>query len=164
MTEVWKDIKDCVGIYQISTYGRVKILERVLSTPYGGTYIQKEKIKAIHEVIGYMQVALSVNKKHTCFKVHRLVADAFIPNHENKPQVNHKNGIKTDNRVGNLEWCTVSENHLHAYGTGLREPHSGSFHQNSKLVLNKQTHLLLIHPFLPSATHLPPIPIHPVQG
>lgn len=139
MIEVWKDIKGCEGVYQVSSFGNIKTLERDLPTPNGGVYTQKERVKAIHEVMGYMQVALSVNKKHACFKVHRLVAKAFIPNPENKPQVNHKDGNKLNNNVNNLEWVTCSENHSHAYNTGLRKPHFGKYHQNSKLVLNTQT-------------------------
>ena len=68
---------------------------------------------------GYKQVNLSKNgKAHTC-RVHRLIAMAYIPNVENKPCINHINGDRTDNRLENLEWCTKSENALHAYETGL---------------------------------------------
>lgn len=69
--------------------------------------------------LGYARVALYNNNKPKDFSVHRLVAQAFIPNPENKPCINHINGIKTDNRVENLEWCTYSENTLHGYRTGL---------------------------------------------
>jgi hypothetical protein len=139
MIEKWKDIKGCEGIYQVSNLGRIKILYRELITPNGGMYKQHEKIKAIHKVAGYMQVALSINKKHTCFKVHRLVAAAFIPNTENKLTVNHKDGNKLNNSVDNLEWATQSEQLYHAHNTGLKIPHTGSRHQKSKLILNAQT-------------------------
>lgn len=71
---------------------------------------------------GYYYVSLSKNGKTTHKTVHRLVAQAFIPNPENKPQVNHKNGIRTDNRIENLEWATVSENILHSYRVLHRKP------------------------------------------
>jgi len=67
------------------------------------------------------------------FLVHRLVAIAFVPNPDNKPQVNHKNGIKSDNRSENLEWVSVSENHNHAFRTGLKTGRKGMSHHNAKL-------------------------------
>lgn len=81
---------------------------------------------------GYLRVALCFNGAYTKYLVHRLVAEAFLPNPESKPQVNHINGIKTDNRVENLEWCTSSENIAHAYATGLTINH-GDNNGNSKL-------------------------------
>lgn len=87
---------------------------------------------------GYERVTLSKNNKRKLFPVHRLVAIAFIPNPENKPCINHKNGVKTDNMVENLEWCTYSENTLHAYATGLEKPRIGFKHtEEAKLKMSK---------------------------
>ena len=73
---------------------------------------------------GYVEVTLWKNNKRKTFRLHRLVAIAFIPNPNNLPEVNHKNGDKSDNRVSNLEWVSPSENVKHAYSTGLKEPMS----------------------------------------
>lgn len=73
---------------------------------------------------GYHQVSLYNNGVRSTKRVHRLVAEAYIPNPENKPDINHKDGNKLNNDVSNLEWCTKSENMRHAYDTGLAKPHA----------------------------------------
>ena len=76
---------------------------------------------------GYLAVTLTHNGERKTYGVHRLVADAFIPNPENKPTVNHINGVKTDNRVDNLEWATMKENCDHKWRTGLANTNRDRF-------------------------------------
>lgn len=116
--EIWKDIKGYEGKYQVSTLGYVKSL--VMWT--GDKYIKRDKIlRGVLYKNGYMYVGLSKDGKVKRFKVNRLVAEAFIDNPYNLPVTNHKNGDKTNNTVGNLEWTSYSENLKHAYKTGLRK-------------------------------------------
>ena len=112
MNEIWKDIKGFEGLYQISSFGRVKSLIR--ETRNG--HCKKDKIiNGRHDKKGYIHYALRKNGKAYERKGHRLVAEAFILNINNKSQVNHIDGNKTNNNVYNLEWCTNSENQKHSY-------------------------------------------------
>ena len=100
MKELWKDIKNYEGIYQISNLGRVKSLHN-----------NKERLLKLHrKPDGYIQVVLCKNYKIVSRLTHRLVAEAFIPNPDNLPEVNHKDEDKTNNCVDNLEWCNSSYN------------------------------------------------------
>ena len=112
MQEVWKDIKGFEGKYQISNLGRVKSLQR------NG---RPERILRLNLIKGYAYTTLSNGSRgKKKLKVHRLVAEAFIPNPHNKPEVNHIDGDKRNCKVENLEWVTHQENCKHAYETGLR--------------------------------------------
>lgn len=119
--EKWKKIEGFEN-YQISNMGRVKILKG-----------EKERISEGSPSEGYRQVQLLEDGIKKMCRVHRLVALTFIPNSENKPIVNHINGIKHDNRAENLEWFNQSENIKHAYRTGLVPCCKGVNHSQSKL-------------------------------
>ena len=111
MTEIWKDVVGYEKHYKISNLGRVKTLKK------GIEKIRKQSIN----YDGYANIILSKNGIAKQYKTHRLVALNFIENTLNKETVNHINGIKTDNRVINLEWATRSENMQHAVDTGLKK-------------------------------------------
>jgi len=131
--EVWKDIQEN-DYYQVSNLGRVKSKERRVPHAKSGTVSVKERIlKPAMDAKGYLRVALAKGRGLKTYKVHRLVADAFLENPENKPQVNHKDGDKENNEVVNLEWVTNQENAIHAARTGLWEYKRGVNHHRSKL-------------------------------
>lgn len=120
MQELWKDIKGFEN-YQISNFGRIKSKERMVENATR-KYLKPEKIIKTHVMkVGYLAVVLrDKQQKNHLLKIHRLVAEAFIPNPYNFPQVNHIDGNKANTRVDNLEWCTPSQNTRHAIENGLR--------------------------------------------
>lgn len=116
MEEIWKAIKDYEGLYEISNLGRIKSLKRIEKFYHNNNDKILIRSKCSN---GYLKIVLSKNNLHKNYMIHRLVAEAFIPNPENKPTVNHKDGNKQNNCVDNLEWATYSENIQHAYNLGL---------------------------------------------
>lgn len=114
-TEIWKDIKGYEGLYQVSNFGRIKSLSRTMNNRFGGEAQLKERIRKLYKYQGYFRVALCKNCIQKSYNVHRLVAQAFIPNPDNLPIINHKDENPSNNHVENLEWCTHQYNNC--YGT-----------------------------------------------
>ena len=113
--ELWKDIVGYEGLYQVSNFGRIRSLDRIIKRPKMGDFFKKSQIIKNKIYKGYFSVQLSkqgITKNH---KVHRLVAQAFIPNPNNYKEVNHKDENKENNCADNLEWCTHKYNM--EYGT-----------------------------------------------
>ena len=114
MNEIWKDIKGYEGMYQVSNLGRVKSLEKTVAAKNGSKRTIRQRIlKPKTERNGYLRVPLNSKGKIKFFYVHRLVCKAFHENPKNKPEVNHINENKLDNRAYNLEWVTRKENCNH---------------------------------------------------
>lgn len=128
MQEIWKDIPNYQGLYQISNLGNIRSL-------LNGS---KRVLKPNPSNCGYYKVELYNNGKSKVFYIHRLVANSFIPNPDNKKQVNHIDGDKSHNCVDNLEWVTPSENQKHAFSIGLSKSNmlgkKGSLNPKSKKI------------------------------
>ena len=152
--EVWKDVVEFEGLYQVSNFGNVKSLDRIVNKPNGVSYLRKGKICTQSKSnLGYMTVGFTVNNKKVNKYVHRLVAEAFITNMNDYPQVNHIDCDKTNNRMYNLEWCTNSQNHIHASKNGLNKLHlhrvAYSGEENGRSLLTKEQVLEIKQKYIP---------------
>lgn len=132
--EIWKDVLGYEGIYQVSNKGNVKSLQRLVYSK-NGSYrtVKGSYISLVVNNKGYFKIILHFKGLRTHVVAHRLVAIAFIPNPENKPQVNHKDGNKLNNNDWNLEWNTSLENVKHSWNNGLSKHLYGEKGRNSKL-------------------------------
>ena len=111
MKEIWRDIKDYEGLYQVSNLGRIRSFDRWVKSKNGSIRICRGRIlKPYTNKDGYLCVVLSKNNKQKTFRVNRLVAQAFLDNPNNLPQVNHKDENKQNNNVENLEFCDCKYN------------------------------------------------------
>ena len=128
MKEIWKDIHEYEGYYQVSNKGNVRSLDRyVVANNKGGTKLLKGRSMKLTQTKGrdghgYMAVNLRKNGTSKVKLVHILVAEAFLPNLDKLPTVNHIDGDKTNNNVNNLEWCSYRDNNIHALYNKLRQP------------------------------------------
>lgn len=135
--ELWRPIKGYEN-YSISTHGNVRRYRTYSSFYYKG----KDRfvyIKGMITIKGYHMKGVCKNGTKRNIAVHRLVAEHFIPNPQNLPQVNHIDGNKLNNHISNLEWVTASENILHSVRIGLRKPKDGRTYHNSRMVINLES-------------------------
>lgn len=136
--ELWRNIKDFEGCYQVSNYGRVKNLERLVWNRFAYVKIPERILTARYTKKGYVVYILQANDKKISKKAHWLVLETFVKNVDNKSQINHKNTIKDDNRLFNLEYCTNQENVKHAFENGLHKGKHRIYKYNKKQLTEEE--------------------------
>jgi hypothetical protein len=148
--EIWRPAPKYKGFYEVSNHGHVRSLNRYVTRSDGVRQLQKGKLLKPWKANGYMSVELHKDLISQTYRVHRLVAAAFLLNPENKPAVNHIDGNKVNNHLGNLEWCTSKENIAHAYRTGLKTTKLGDDRKNRILSSPQVVNILHMRGALPS--------------
>lgn len=147
--EVWKDVIGYEGIYQVSNTGEVKRIG-TYKNQHGKEWTSNKILKPATKSNGYMFVGLSKDNKVSSKHIHRLVAEAFIPNPFNKPTVNHKDGNKSNNTVENLEWVTYLENNMHSIKV-LKRDSKNSSDSRPVLQFDKDGNLIKEYPSMREA-------------
>lgn len=138
---MFKEIQGYEGLYSINEDGLILRHKRTTNNRRGVFVLEEKFLSTTAKANGYIQTTLTKDKSKKHFSVHRLVAQVFIPNPDNKPCINHKDGNRSNNNVNNLEWCTHSENNLHAFRTLNKAPTKGCLgkfgaeHHSSKPVI-----------------------------
>ena len=126
--EIWRDVVGWEEFYEVSNFGRVRTKQRTRASRSNSEAVVASRIKKAYiDEDGYERVSLYADNKTKLLGVHRVVAEAYIENPDNLPQVNHKNSVKTDNRVENLEWITNTANIQHSIENGKRYPKVKSY-------------------------------------
>ena len=153
-SEVWKNVIGYEGLYQVSNLGNVKSLDREVAPNNRVPSWRKGKMcKQSKSNLGYMTVGFTVNNVKVNKYVHRLVAEVFVDNINDYPQVNHIDCNKTNNKTNNLEWCTNSQNHIHATKNGLNKLHlhrvAYSGEENGRSLLTKEQVLEIKQKYIP---------------
>ena len=163
MKEIWKSIKGYDGVYEVSNFGRVRGLDRYVNYGYSDVLHKGQILKSRCHKNGYYVVTLSSWKQREGYEnigftingithyklVHRLVAEAFIPNPNNKKTVNHIDGNKANNCVTNLEWATQSENNLHAvYSLNYKRKPVGQYDKDNNLIKEYPSYKIAEAPFI----------------
>lgn len=141
--EEWKPVVGFEKYYEVSNFGRVRSFDRRVRVGHGAHRIMRGKILRLNlNRRGYLRCNVGVRQRFKTREVHRLVAISFIPKRHGRRFVNHKNGVKTDNRVGNLEWVTKHEDNQHAQDTGLNK---SRFSMKQKMAARKNLLLTQSH-------------------
>ena len=133
MNEIWKKVEK-YKYYEVSNLGNLRSIDRVQVDKNGVSKLMKGRIIKLSDSVGYEGANINIDGKRYKFKIHNLVAEAFLPKIEGKKYINHKDFNKKNNCVDNLEWCTPQENFLHAMHNGRWKP---SCHRNTKSMLGK---------------------------
>lgn len=134
---IWKDVVGYEGLYEISSLGDIKSLKRYCKSKTGFRVVPEKILKPKIDKYGYLVLHISKNNVRWNITIHRLVAIAFLPNINNYPQINHKDGNKLNNVVENLEWCSASYNVQHSFDNKLNIPIKGSKRAFSKMTEEK---------------------------
>lgn len=147
MEEIWKPVVWFEWLYEVSNLGNIKSLDRMVKSKLWSKRLVKKRLLKIYTGYLYYNISLARNWLKWTYFIHRIIAQAFIPNPDNKPCINHKNWNKLDNGIENLEWCTYSENELHSRKILGKKNKTWKYAPTSKWVIQKTIDWCFIREF-----------------